>query len=394
MSFDNSVVAQLKKVLGWDNYQDASVIAPFGTPLNDTESGEYYQDYSGALSLEYILACLPPHSTLSDQDKLEAYCDKVEDQAITQVLAKVQRKKNIGNNGKNLASSEVVFEVGKKTVTLTNQSYFCGIMFEVGQSAGLRATINRIGLYLTASVTDLDLYLFHSSQEAVVSQFTITTTTTNSFSWSVEKVILDYDNGAGTTGGTWYLGYYQSDLATASSAAIQYSSHNWLTGYCNTCNGNYIKADSAYKTIRNRLFMTGFFVQGSNLPVSKTERFDPTTVIRTDCNNWGFNLQISITCNLTQFWIENRSTLKDVIGLQVAMKVLEMMKYSSQINNIEENVKVMIIRDLEGAKDTNNPPLNQQLDEAIEDLILDEGNLGSDCFPCARKPHTSIGAIG
>jgi len=97
---------------------------------------------------------------------------------------------------------------------------------------------------------------------------------------------------------------------------------------------------------------------------------------------------------MTQFWTDNRRTLVDVLGLAVCMKVLEMMKFSSQINNVEEAVKIMIIRDLEGAVDTQNPPLNQKLSEAIEALVLDEGNLNIDCLPCARKPRTTYKAIG
>jgi hypothetical protein len=71
-----------------------------------------------------------------------------------------------------------------------------------------------------------------------------------------------------------------------------------------------------------------------------------------------------------------------------------MMKFSSQINNVEESVKIMIIRDLEGATDTENPPLHERLSDAIEALVLDEGNLNIDCLPCARKPRTTYGAIG
>ena len=140
--------------------------------------------------------------------------------------------------------------------------------------------------------------------------------------------------------------------------------------------------------------MSGFYVQAANLPVSKTERFEPSTAIKTNSNNWGFNFHISVGCNLTQFFIDNRLTLKKVIGLKVAMKVLEMMKFSSQINNIEESVKIMIIRDLEGARDTGSTPMWERLEKAIDAVNFDEGNLSKDCLPCARKPVTKYGALG
>jgi hypothetical protein len=386
MSFDNSVVTELKKVLGWKDFWDLVEIPALGSPLNDTESGEYYQDFSGALRLDYISSLLAPNRPLT------TYLDTVETESITQVLNTIETTKQLGNFGKELAASEVVFNVGRKTTTLTNEGRFSGVMFEVNDSVGLRATINRIGLYLTAAVTNLDLYLFHSSQEDVVQQFTFTSTTANSFSWNVISRNLDFDYGTNTTGGTWYLGYYQDDLATQTSSAIQYNAMNWLNGYCNQCGQK--AADTAYKSIRSRVVMSGFYVQSANLPVSKTERFDPTVVIKTNNNNHGFNFHISVGCNLTQFWIENRLTLKKVIGLKVAMKVLEMMKFSSQINNIEEAVKIMIIRDLEGASDTGNVPMWKRLEKAIKALNVDEGNLDSDCLPCARKPKTSYGALG
>jgi hypothetical protein len=190
----------------------------------------------------------------------------------------------------------------------------------------------------------------------------------------------------------WYLGYYQDDLAAQPTAAIQYNAMNWKSGYCGGCGRG--AQNNAYHSIRNRVFMQGFYVQGANLPISKTERFDPTVVIQTNSNNWGFNFFVSVTCNLSSFWVTNRLSLKKVIGLKVAMKVLEMMKFSSQINNVEESVKIMIIRDLEGASDTGSVPMWQRLKSAINALILDEGNLGEDCLPCARKPKTNYGAIG
>ena len=384
--FDFSVVADLKQVLGWKDFWDLTEIPTLGSPLNDTLTGEYYQDFSGALRLDYISSLLPPNRTLVE------YLDTVETESITQVLNTIVTEKEIGNFGKDIATNDVVYNVGRKVANITNESRFCGVMFEVKDSTGIRATINRIGLYLTAAVTNLDLYLFHSSQDTSIATYQFTTASTNSFSWQEIRRTLDFDDGA-ISGGTWYIGYYQDDLAAQTSQAVQYNAMNWLNGYCNQCGRQSIQNDIDYKSIRNRLFMQGFYVPAASLPVVGT-MFDPVVAVKTNANNWGFNFNISIGCNLTQFWKDNRRSMKDVIGLKVAMKVLEMMKFSSQINNIEEAVKIMIIRDLEGATDTKNPPLNQKLATAIKALNLDQGNLNSDCLPCARKPKSTYGAIG
>ena len=386
--FDKSkVVTELKKVVGWEDHWNTTDIPPLGSPLNDSESDQYYQDFHGALRLDYI------ESLLAEDLPLTTYLDSVETKAITQVLNTIERKKKLKNVGKDISTSDIIFDVGRKKQTITNESRFVGVMFEPMQSVGYGAVLNRVGLYLTAAVTNLDLYLFHSSQEQVIATYQFTTTKNNSFSWQEFAIKLHSDvDTAGISGGVFYLGYYQDDIAGQSSQAVQYKSMNFKLGYCTGCGRN--DWDKQYKSISSKLGMCGFYVPGASLPLDPNERFDNDVVVKTNSNNWGFNFNITIVCDMTQFWIDNRAYMVDVIGLSVAMRVLKMMKFSSQINNVEEGVKIMIIRDLEGATDTKNPPLNEMLDDAIEALILDQGNLNVACLPCARKPKTTYGAIG
>ena len=386
--FDKSkVVTELKKVVGWEDHWNTTDIPPLGSPLNDSESDQYYQDFHEALRLDYI------ESLLAEDLPLTTYLDSVETKAITQVLNTIERKKKLKNVGKDISTSDIIFDVGRKKQTITNESRFVGVMFEPMQSVGYGAVLNRVGLYLTAAVTNLDLYLFHSSQEQVIATYQFTTTKNNSFSWQEFAIKLHSDvDTAGISGGVFYLGYYQDDIAGQSSQAVQYKSMNFKLGYCTGCGRN--DWDKQYKSISSKLGMCGFYVPGASLPLDPNERFDNDVVVKTNSNNWGFNFNITIVCDMTQFWIDNRAYMVDVIGLSVAMRVLKMMKFSSQINNVEEGVKIMIIRDLEGANDTKNPPLNEMLDDAIEALILDQGNLNVACLPCARKPKTTYGAIG
>jgi hypothetical protein len=385
--YNSTVTAELKKVLGWRDFWDLTEIPTLGSPLNDSEISQYYQSFSGAMRLDYISSLLAPNRTLT------TYLDEVETDAITQLLNRIERESKLANVGKDIARNDVIYNVGRKTQSITNESRFCGVMFELKYSTGITAIINRVGLYLTAAVTNLDLYLFHSSQEAAINTYQFTSTTTNSFSWNEIRIQMQHDiQASDISGGTWYLGYYQDDVATQTCQAVRYTAMNWLHGYCNTCNGGSYQAK--YTSISSRLTMTGFYVPNASLPVSKSEKFSNDVVVKTNSNNWGFNFNITIGCDLTQFWIDNRRTIADCIGLAVTMKVLEMMKYSSQINNVEEAVKIMIVRDLEGATDTNNPPMNEKLAQAIKALRLDEGNLQKDCLPSARKPSTKYGALG
>jgi len=386
--FDKAkVLTELKKVVGWEDHWNTVDIPALGSPLNDSESDQYYQDFHDALRLDYIQSLLPSDRTLTE------YLDSVETKAITQMLNTVERKKQLKNVGDSLANNDVIYDTTRRTQTITNESRFVGVYFCPMQSLGYGAILNRVGLYLTAPVTDLTLYLFHSTQQQAIATYNFTTTKSNSFDWVEYNINLFYDtNTTGVSGGIWYLGYYQDDLALQTSQAVRYTGINWKNGYCRGC-GNGAK-QKKYSSISSKLDMTGFYVPNASLPADPLERFDNEVVVKTNSNNWGFNFNISIVCDMTQFWIDNRRNFADVIGLAVAMRVLKMMKFSSQINNVEEGVKVMIIRDLEGTTDTQNPPLNEKLNDAIDALILDQGNVGTGCIPCARKPKTTYGAIG
>ncbi len=389
MAYDNALIASLKNVVGFKNFYDALQIPDLDADVpgtTTTESGQYYQQFNSNVKLNFILPTIDQGRVLAE------YLDQVETEGINTALNEIETRRQLGNVGKDLANSDVVFGVGRKTTTITNTGRFSGVMFEVRDSVGIRATINRIGLYLTAAVTNLDLYLFHSSKEQAVAQFTFTTALTNSFAWQVQEVILSFDDGV-NTGGTWYLGYYQDDLGAQSSAAIQFNAMNWLHGYGKCC-GNQTWWNQSYQSINKRVKMSGFFVQSSNLPASKTERFEPSTAVITNSNNHGFNFNITVGCNMSQFWKENRLSLKKVIGLQVCMNILMDMRSSMQVNNVAETLFFNIVRDLEGPKDTQAKPLHEKLDDAINALVLDEGNLNVDCIPCARKPKTTYGPIG
>ena len=89
--------------------------------------------------------------------------------------------------------------------------------------------------------------------------------------------------------------------------------------------------------------------------------------------------------NLSQFWIDNRLTMVNAIGKTVVLKILQMMKASSQISAIEQNVQFNIIRDLEGDRETQSVPFWQQAERSIKSTNFDQSNINSTCVPCARK---------
>ena len=122
------------------------------------------------------------------------------------MLNKMQTYKKLNNAGQDLVINNLIYDNVLKNKTVTNEGRFVGVEFCLRDtSAGVRAVINRIGLYLTSAQPSLTLYLFNSLQETAVSTYNFTSTNANSFTWLETAINIDYESGANTDGGVWYL---------------------------------------------------------------------------------------------------------------------------------------------------------------------------------------------
>ena len=372
--FDLRAITELKKVVGFRDHWNATDIPVLPVTLSDSESGQYYQDFHPMVRLDYISALLP-----SDYP-LDTFLDDIETSAIKQMLNKMQMFKKLNNSGQDLARNNLIYDNVLKNKPIINESRFVGVEFALNDtSVGIRAIINRVGLYLTTAQPSLTLYLFNSLQEDAVNTYTFTSTNANSFTWLETQINIDYQDSSGTDGGIWWLGYYQNDLI---GQAISYDVLNWRNGYCQKCDGG--TRSSKFNSISKYVNMSPFYVSGSSLP-AVGKLFDADDVVYNYTCNFGMNFNVSVVCNLSQFWIDNRLTMVNAIGKTVALKILQMMKASSQISAIEQNVQFNIIRDLEGDRETQSVPFWQQAERSIKSTNFDQSNINSTCVPCARK---------
>lgn len=372
--FDLRAITELKKVIGFRDHWNATDIPVLPVTLSDSESGQYYQDFHPMIRLDYISALLP-----SDYP-LDTFLDDIETSAIKQFLNKLQTFKKLNNSGQDLARNNLIYDNILKNKPIINESRFVGVEFALNDtSVGIRAIINRVGLYLTTAQPSLTLYLFNSLQEDAVNTYTFTSVNANSFTWLETQINIDYQDSSGTDGGVWYLGYYQDDLV---GQAISYDVLNWQNGYCQKCDGG--TRSSKYNSISKYINMSPFYVSGSSLP-AVGKLFDADDIVYNYTCNFGMNFNVSVVCNLSQFWIDNRLTMVNGIGKTVALKILQMMKASSQISAIEQNVQFNIIRDLEGDRETQSVPFWQQAERSIKATNFDQSNINTTCVPCARK---------
>lgn len=373
--FKNRVIEALKKVVGWKDHWDSLEIPALPTSLTDTESGMTYQSFLPSLvRLDYIQAMLPSNRTL------EEYLDTVETDAINTMLSDLVERKKLSNKGKDVVKSNVILDNVVRGKTVVNESRFVGIEISLNGVYGIEAVINRIGLYLSGNDTDIDLYLFNSLQANAVATYNISTITANTFNWTDANIEIEAENGTGTDGGVWYIGYYQDDLA---HQAVQLESFNWKNGYCGGCRGE--KYAKIYRNMSSYVRLTPFYIAAAKVPATGV-LFDPADIVETYNNNWGLNLNLTVKCDLSQYFIDNRQSFKSAIGHSVAYQVLQMLSVSSQVSAVEQNIQPLALSTLEGVTGTKTPAYRKIVSNAIEAVYVDQGNQGeSPCLPCTKK---------
>lgn len=381
MYVTTEMVLCFKTLLGWKNHYDLVDIPALDPALNTSDSGEFYQTYHPALRLDVIKATIPPNRTLN------SYLDEKVTDGITQLLNNVITERKYGETSKEILANDAILDgYGWSADTIVNNSRFVGFMIKTNFEIGLTMVLKSIGVQFNQAQTDLKIYLFHSSLVDPVEEIVVTTTTPIQWNWIEAELKMAAEN-TDLVGGVWILGYYQDDIT---GQAINYTGFDWRLGPCGSCDGSLgQRRQDHWRSLNRFMGITPIYVPQSSYGV-KGQMFDVKLAIYDWNSNWGLNLKMSATCDLTTFFCQHKGTFKNALGLTVARMILEEMKFSQQINYIEENLKHMIIRDLEGDKETNAKNLSQKLDEATKALNFDHSKLSAHCLPCNKKTGVKI----
>lgn len=365
-----TVVSAYANLIGWRQDPTGEINLP--ATLTDTETGEYYQDKHPALNVTYIQTLLQPDYTIDD------YLRNVITDATNEIFNDLLQYRQLDQYGKTLLQqSTLLNRYGWKKDLITNQNRFVGLQIRVKSMTALQLLIDEIGLQLSG-VQDLTLSLFHSSKNAPIA--TIDITTTGQSNWIWKKTTDDFELSAFDSGnyrgGVFVLGYYQEDLTTQ---AVNYTNFNWSRGECSSCPGSaqYVKQ---WKSIQKYFQVYPLYVPQNSF--TKDEMFDLNDAIYSETESFGLNLRLTVRCDLTDFFTQNKFAFKNLLKLKVVYKVMNMMKFSQEINNIEENIKMMIIRDLEGDIDTKLVNIPTQYQKELKAVSFNTSGINSSCLGC------------
>lgn len=355
-------------LIGWR--QHYSVDFQIDEELTTTETGEFYQQKHAALDLVQIRTILHPDKTLNEFLK-----EVVQDSAV-EICNDILQVRMNDTYGKTLLKKAMLLnKSGWKNEGILNQNRFVGFHITPKLQTGLRVLIHEIGLQFQQPTT-FTMYLFHTDNEEPILEFEVNTLRT-SWQWTLQELILRGFEHDDYNGGSFVLGYYQEDTG---AQAINLSSFDWNKGACGSCNSG---SKKQWNTIKKYLQIYPLYVpEGA---YEKGKMFELKDAIYTGNHNWGMNFKLTVECDLTRFFIESKHHLKNLLALKVTHKVLQYMKFSQQINYVEENLKMMIIRDLEGDKQTNYLNIVQQYNRELKAVEYNISGINKECLPCREQ---------
>ena len=288
-----------------------------------SNSGRYFQGFHPICD-ETILAalCQTGPTTFSD------FLVRINKECILDCVNSVYNAPQI------LDKSKLVFQrsdimLVEQPVNNINPPQFVGLKFQLAPGDyGIK--VSNLMLFFNEAIT-FPVYLYNDFDEPPLYKIMVTTKANQQAIINLQNnVFLNYLTPTNNKGGIWYLGYYQSDIISASTTARAIY----------------------YPIVINRFH-----------PVVCWSYSAPTTANGTNflrnivgANNltYGMNLEISTMVDATNNIVQNPSLWDNLIGLRMACKLIEMCRYSYKTNAVQRAI------DSIGGLDELNRQLNGQ----------------------------------
>lgn len=366
--FDITLVkAAYKNLIGWRKHFDNCIDVTAENQKSD--SGDYYQDKHPALRLDYVLA------SLSNKQDLNKYLAEKVEVATVNLFKDFIQKRQLSNYGKTLLQqAQLLNRPSFVNDKIINLGRFCGFQIHVKDATGLQIVLDEIGLQLDGAQT-VTLHLFHSTVKDAIATFQMTTTNPYG-TWKKVSENLNSMESQKFFGGVFILGYYQNTLTTQ---AVNYSNFDWNKGEvsCAGCGTSYYES---WRSIGNHFHIYPVYWAEGNYTVG--EMPDLSLASYDKSVSYGLNLKLTVRCDLTFFFIQNRFVFQDLLAYNVALVILKDMQFSTEINWVKEQYVNMVIRELEGDKETNALNLPQRYRNELKAVEFNTSDMNKTCLGC------------
>ena len=320
--------------------------------------------------------------------------------SIQKSIARYCNEKIAQGTYKTLCENKTLFDgTGRLVDIVKNKKNLVGFEIVPIRAKGVTTKINKIGLQFTEP-GEYTLYLMHSSMDAPVKIIKLNKIRKNSIEWfSLNDVYLPYQSEDNDAGGSWYLCYFQSELPEGSQAIRK--DKDWSKEPCNSCSRREYLAWMAWsKYIEvHPFFVNEELINGmqddfnddfnNDFAKQPIHLWDVENNQYTYDNNYGLNLEITISCDITDFIIEQRMLFQDIIAKQVAVDMLREFAYNANVRTNRHSInasRLDILYEVDGdSSSMKKSGLSYQLDMAFKAIKLSTEGIDRVCLPCKNN---------
>lgn len=312
--------------------------------------------------------------------------------SIQKAIARFCNEKIAQGTYKTLCESKTLFDgTGRLVDVVKNKKNLVGFEIIPIRTKGVTTKINKIGLQFTEP-GEYTLYLMHSSMDAPIKIIKLNKLRKNSVEWfSLDNVYLPYQSDDNDAGGSWYLCYFQSELPEGSQAIRK--DKDWSKEPCSSCSRKEYLAWMAWsKYIEvHPFFVNEELVNAVNSDFAKQaiHLWDIENNQYTYNNNYGLNLELTVSCDITDFIIEQRMLFQDIIAKQVAVDMLREFAYNANARTNRHSInasRLDILYEVDGdSSSMKKSGLSYQLDMAFKAIKISTSGIDRVCLPCKNN---------
>lgn len=424
----NDIQEKLLHLIGWEQNYDTSDLK-ISDALTVSESGLYFQQIHPLLTLQNMSCIAPDFKNITfpeynsekeyskgnvvdyqgtqykalqkaqgKQPDIESeywvetnlfseWLESKTKASIQKAIARYCNEKTVEGTNKPLCESRTLFDgTGRLVDTVKNKKNIVGFEIIPVRAKGVTTKINKICLQFTKA-GEYTLYLMHSSMDAPVKIIRLNKIRDNSAEWfTVDDLYLPYQSEDSDAGGSWYLCYFQSELPEGSQAIRK--NKDWSKEPCGSCSRRELLAWMAWSKY---LEIHPFFVNEEliNTEDEGLHLWDVENNQYTYDNNYGLNLEVTVSCDITDFIIEQRMMFQDVIAKQVAVDMLREFAYNSNVRTNRHSInasRLDILYEVDGdSSSMKKSGLSYQLDMAFKAIKLSTSGIDRVCLPCRNN---------
>lgn len=424
----NDIQEKLLRLIGWEQNYDTSDLK-ISDALTVSESGLYFQQIHPLLTLQNMSCIAPDFNNITfpeynsekeyskgnvvdyqgtqykalqkaqgKQPDIESeywvetnlfseWLESKTKASIQKAIARYCNEKTVEGTNKPLCESRTLFDgTGRLVDTVKNKKNLVGFEIIPVRAKGVTTKINKICLQFTKA-GEYTLYLMHSSMDAPVKIIKLNKIRDNSAEWfTVDDLYLPYQSEDNDAGGSWYLCYFQSELPEGSQAIRK--NKDWSKEPCGSCSRRELLAWMAWSKY---LEIHPFFVNEEliNTEDESLHLWDVENNQYTYDNNYGLNLEVTVSCDITDFIVEQRMMFQDVIAKQIAVDMLREFAYNSNVRTNRHSInasRLDILYEVDGdSSSMKKSGLSYQLDMAFKAIKLSTSGIDRVCLPCRNN---------